>query len=467
MNSKDGSKGHQASISPQGNLGIDIDPYDTAGSAPELQDAAGYEGPESPKHSPPSLPTVLKKLQKWGDYAAFGEVVRPTRLIPMKTPLSSEILASWSLPEAPRHRLTVRELLDAQRALGRRVGLILDLSNHDCLYTADIPAGVAYTHIHLVAKELPPATFVSEVCDTVRAWWAQHPDDYIAVHCAYGFNRTGFVVCCYLVEHCGLSVDEALRAFADARPPGVKHEAFRNELYARYAPPGSQAHSQHQHQQHQESPAGASRHATAHAPPHTPHTSSSPGSGVQGQVQAHTQQAGASSTPAAVSMVQQMGHLAEAVERGGPDAAAAADAMLRLGSGMLMDTPQGAAIYGSTARKHENDSLGANDRAIIAGLRAHHADLLSQAAASMTPTQLSKKLGGATASPAPGAAPGLLPPSPINPKLQRKSLSDIQWTAPEPSTAPAGGASAPAAGGLECSSAQEGAAGAQLGKLRL
>jgi hypothetical protein len=51
---------------------------------------------------------------------------------------------------------------------------------------------------------------------------------------AAGFNRTGFVVCSYLIECCGLSVDEAMESFAEARPPGVKHEKFINELYARY-----------------------------------------------------------------------------------------------------------------------------------------------------------------------------------------------------------------------------------------
>jgi hypothetical protein len=34
------------------------------------------------------VPTVLTKLQKWGDYASFGEPVGPSRFVPMKTPLS-------------------------------------------------------------------------------------------------------------------------------------------------------------------------------------------------------------------------------------------------------------------------------------------------------------------------------------------------------------------------------------------
>lgn len=67
------------------------------------------------------VPTVLTKLQKWGDYDSVGEPVWPTRFVPMKTPLARGILDNWSLPERPKHRLTVPELLSGQAKLGRKV----------------------------------------------------------------------------------------------------------------------------------------------------------------------------------------------------------------------------------------------------------------------------------------------------------------------------------------------------------
>jgi alpha-glucan,water dikinase len=85
---------------------------------------------------------VLRKLQKWGDYESFGTPVWPSRFVPMKTPLSHDILRDWKLLEAPHHSLTVQDLLAAQAAAGRQVGLIIDLTNHDCLYEEDVPAEV-------------------------------------------------------------------------------------------------------------------------------------------------------------------------------------------------------------------------------------------------------------------------------------------------------------------------------------
>lgn len=38
-----------------------------------------------------------------------------------------------------------------------------------------------------------------------------------------GFNRTGFIMCSYLCEAEGMTVDEALDSFAAVRSPGVKH----------------------------------------------------------------------------------------------------------------------------------------------------------------------------------------------------------------------------------------------------
>lgn len=56
----------------------------------------------------------------------------------------------------------------------------------------------------------------------------------IAVHCHYGFNRTGFFVIAYLVERLGWPVKDAVEEFGIKRPPGVRHSHFVDELYMRY-----------------------------------------------------------------------------------------------------------------------------------------------------------------------------------------------------------------------------------------
>ena len=56
----------------------------------------------------------------------------------------------------------------------------------------------------------------------------------IGVHCHYGFNRTGFFICCYLIEKEGYGVQQAIDTFATSRPPGIRHAHFLDQLFVRY-----------------------------------------------------------------------------------------------------------------------------------------------------------------------------------------------------------------------------------------
>lgn len=179
----------------------------------------------------PDVPSVLQKLQKWGDYASCGDVVEGTRLVPMKTPLSRVYV-----DEGCVNALTMSALMVEQRKRGREIRMIIDLTNHDCLYEDEIPSGVTRVHVRNVAKSTPSANDVRRVSEAVKTFMATAKEnEYIAIHCAYGFNRTGFVICCFLVETCGTTPEEAMRRFAAARPPGMKHAHFQDELLERYS----------------------------------------------------------------------------------------------------------------------------------------------------------------------------------------------------------------------------------------
>ena len=67
------------------------------------------------------------------------------------------MLEKWHRQSALAHPWTVQGLLSSQEAAGRRVSMIIDLSNHETLYADEIPASLAYVHIKLVAKVCPPS----------------------------------------------------------------------------------------------------------------------------------------------------------------------------------------------------------------------------------------------------------------------------------------------------------------------
>ena len=74
-----------------------------------------------------NVPTVLSKLQKWGDYESYGEPVGPSRFIPMKTPrtirrtrTARERLASMTKNRTLREKKTCRTCTRSRRFSKRK-----------------------------------------------------------------------------------------------------------------------------------------------------------------------------------------------------------------------------------------------------------------------------------------------------------------------------------------------------------
>lgn len=49
-----------------------------------------------------------------------------------------------------------------------------------------------------------------------------------------GFNRTGFLICAYLYERESLSIEMAVKEFADCRPNGIYKQHYLDDLKKRY-----------------------------------------------------------------------------------------------------------------------------------------------------------------------------------------------------------------------------------------
>ncbi|KAF9109368.1 hypothetical protein BGX27_007680 [Mortierella sp. AM989] len=120
------------------------------------------------------------------------------------------------------------------------VGFIVDISKDEPPYrTTDFEAtSITYTKLPTISKIPPSIEDVERFIVHCNACWAEKPGVEIAVHCHYGFNRTGFLICAYLIQEQGYTVAEAIHHFESARPPrGIRHDHFKGELYLRYEPP--------------------------------------------------------------------------------------------------------------------------------------------------------------------------------------------------------------------------------------
>ena len=55
----------------------------------------------------------------------------------------------------------------------------------------------------------------------------------VAVHCAHGLNRTGYLICRYLIQKCGVEPREAVARFNEARGFPMRREILLHHLYNR------------------------------------------------------------------------------------------------------------------------------------------------------------------------------------------------------------------------------------------
>ncbi|CAG8438712.1 2399_t:CDS:2 [Scutellospora calospora] len=120
------------------------------------------------------------------------------------------------------------------------VGFIIDITKDPPPYkTCDFDnSHITYNKLSTASKIPPSREEVRMFIQIANEAWRKKPDKQIAVHCHYGFNRTGFMICCYMIEELHISVNDAINYFQEARQPsGIKHRHFKEELYLRYEPP--------------------------------------------------------------------------------------------------------------------------------------------------------------------------------------------------------------------------------------
>lgn len=123
------------------------------------------------------------------------------------------------------------------KSLKVKMGLLIDLTNTTRFYDrADIEKeGIKYFKLQCKGHGECPTAETTEMFIRVCEHFIQkNSTELIGVHCTHGFNRTGFLICAYLVEKMDWSVEAAVAAYAHARSPGIYKQDYLKELFRRY-----------------------------------------------------------------------------------------------------------------------------------------------------------------------------------------------------------------------------------------
>jgi len=160
-------------------------------------------------------------IKYWVECTRVGKVIPGTQIIPCKTPFEGDLAdkAYEAGLIADKDWFGKDDLLNLCWERGQSIGLVIDLVYTSKYYTGfDDNPDIEYQKIKMPGHEVPPRTLVEKIFDIIDDFTARKPDEYIAVHCTHGLNRTGFVVAAYLMTRANIpKCRKAVAAFEKAR----------------------------------------------------------------------------------------------------------------------------------------------------------------------------------------------------------------------------------------------------------
>ncbi|XP_069475028.1 RNA/RNP complex-1-interacting phosphatase isoform X3 [Ambystoma mexicanum] len=100
-----------------------------------------------------------------------------------------------------------------------------------------LPKTLAHLKIFTAGKVIPDAHTIRQFQSTVTTFLTENADNdkLIGVHCTHGLNRTGYLVCRYLIDVEGMDPDMAIEMFQESRGHLMERQNFIQDLQGKPA----------------------------------------------------------------------------------------------------------------------------------------------------------------------------------------------------------------------------------------
>ncbi|KAH8384738.1 hypothetical protein KR093_007128 [Drosophila rubida] len=163
---------------------------------------------------------------RWLDYQPIGQRVPSTRFIAFKVPLRQNI--NETVDE--ERRLAPNSLLESVPNLG----LIVDLTNTDRYYNPQTfkDQKVEHQKLMIPGHHTPSRALSQRFCEYVTNFLEANADNdkLIGVHCTHGVNRTGYLICYFMITKMNMAPKLAIQTFADARGHQIERDNYTSSL---------------------------------------------------------------------------------------------------------------------------------------------------------------------------------------------------------------------------------------------
>ncbi|XP_078522854.1 RNA/RNP complex-1-interacting phosphatase isoform X2 [Lissotriton helveticus] len=177
----------------------------------------------------------MNKLpERWVDYIPIGIRMSGTRFVAFKVPLS-EIFDSKL---TPKQRFSPLDLIRKIKEQNEDLGMIIDLTCTKRYYNpVALPKTLAYSKIYTAGHAIPDAPTIQQFKSIVTQFLSENSDNdkLIGVHCTHGLNRTGYLVCRYLIDIEGMDPDAAIELFNKSRGHSIERQNYILDLQGKPA----------------------------------------------------------------------------------------------------------------------------------------------------------------------------------------------------------------------------------------
>jgi atypical dual specificity phosphatase len=167
------------------------------------------------------------------DYAPIGKRIIGTRFIAFKVPLTEHVCQALPADE----RFTLSDLVRTLEDMDEQLGLVIDLTNTTRYYQKEdvMKLGIGYRKIFTEGHQVPSKAVCQNFFNAVDDYLKSDDDNkaLIGVHCTHGLNRTGYLVCRYMIDKLSFTPDKAIEAFNDARGHAMERENYLMSLRSR------------------------------------------------------------------------------------------------------------------------------------------------------------------------------------------------------------------------------------------
>uniref|UniRef100_S4RMJ2 RNA/RNP complex-1-interacting phosphatase n=1 Tax=Petromyzon marinus TaxID=7757 RepID=S4RMJ2_PETMA len=186
------------------------------------------------KYIPEKKGGKLQSPIRWENYVPVGKRVKGTRFISFKVPLRQNYSIRIQSEVTQMSPLGLLENISRQN---ESLGLVIDLTNTTRYYDPKelTKAGIKYEKIFTMGHEVPNDKTIAHFKETIKTFIGENGenDKLIGVHCTHGVNRTGYLVCRYLIDCEKMEPDEAIQAFNSARGHSIERENYLKDLKTR------------------------------------------------------------------------------------------------------------------------------------------------------------------------------------------------------------------------------------------